>query len=172
MCQCEGLGVESGSEDGGQWIEDRGRAQPRLAMRRSQVHQEVTASRPGCPGPDLGRYNSAMCGKNKFTAGFWTIAAVVMLLLLYPLSFGPACWLNRWTGRGNQTIAIVYRPAGGFVNSQSATGCMVAWYAHLGVERDVYVNWDSDRGPRWSNAMDRGDLSPLPLIWPFNPPSE
>jgi hypothetical protein len=108
----------------------------------------------------------------KSTAGFWITVVVVSLLLLYRLAFGPACWLNRWTGMGSPVMAVVYAPIGGTVNSQSAIAGVVDWYARLGVEGDVYVTWDSARGPYWFNAMDKSDLSPLPLMWPFKPPSE
>lgn len=40
---------------------------------------------------------------------FWaTVAAVV--LLAYPISFGPACWIASRTGIGVQALPTIYRP--------------------------------------------------------------
>src|SRR5262245_25984190 len=50
-----------------------------------------------------------MTDRKKPTAGFWTVALVVVLVG-YPLSFGPACWVTSRTGFGASVIPTIYRP--------------------------------------------------------------
>src|SRR5262245_35026374 len=104
-----------------------------------------------------------MRGNLRTTPGFWATVAVVSVLLLYSLSFGPACWINRWTGVGSRAMAIVYRPVSGFLNPWTTAGGMLDWYARLCVEDGVILIWGAEEGPYWSDAMSRGDLSPLPV---------
>jgi hypothetical protein len=48
--------------------------------------------------------------KNKPGAGFWGTAVVVAILILYPLSFGPACWISSRLDLGADAVSAVYRP--------------------------------------------------------------
>ena len=41
---------------------------------------------------------------------FWIIVALVMVLVAYPLSFGPACWITSHVERGNEVISRIYQP--------------------------------------------------------------
>jgi hypothetical protein len=41
---------------------------------------------------------------------FWATVAVVVLLVLYPLSFGPACWLSIYLQPSGDVVSIVYCP--------------------------------------------------------------
>jgi hypothetical protein len=43
-------------------------------------------------------------------AGFWTTVALVAVLVTYPLSFGPACWMVRSGLISPATAAHAYRP--------------------------------------------------------------
>jgi hypothetical protein len=49
-----------------------------------------------------------MTGRKKPGVAFWTTMVVVILLIGYPLSFGPACWIASriWVGR----LLVPYRP--------------------------------------------------------------
>jgi hypothetical protein len=47
--------------------------------------------------------------KEKPGLAFWGIVAIGTLLL-YPLSFGPACWLSSCIHRGQSEISFVYQP--------------------------------------------------------------
>jgi len=44
------------------------------------------------------------------SAAFWITVALVAVLLAYPLSFGPACWLTSRTGIGAPLVPTVYCP--------------------------------------------------------------
>jgi len=53
-----------------------------------------------------------MTSRKKPGVAFWA-TVVVVVALLYPISFGPACWLADWLdwdGESEYWIAIAYRP--------------------------------------------------------------
>jgi hypothetical protein len=64
------------------------------------------------------------------------------LLLAYPLSFGPACWLNQRTcrnlgsgygnGRGYRFILEAYRPILTWAALRPTGSGLVYWYAEIG----------------------------------------
>jgi hypothetical protein len=41
---------------------------------------------------------------------FWATVMVVTLLVAYPLSFGPACWITSHAGSMADVIPVAYRP--------------------------------------------------------------
>jgi len=51
-----------------------------------------------------------MTTDRKPSAAFWITVALVAVLVGYPLSFGPACWLVSWTGRGSEFLPTIYHP--------------------------------------------------------------
>jgi hypothetical protein len=51
-----------------------------------------------------------MTDRKKPTAGFWITVALVAVLVLYPLSFGPACWLARREMLEIPAVAHLYGP--------------------------------------------------------------
>ena len=44
--------------------------------------------------------------KKKPSAGFWVTVALVVVLVAYPLSFGPACWITSRTNVGADAVAV------------------------------------------------------------------
>jgi len=48
--------------------------------------------------------------RKKPGVAFWTTVVVVVLLVGYPLSFGPACWISSRTGFALRALPTVYRP--------------------------------------------------------------
>ncbi len=48
--------------------------------------------------------------QKKAGVGFWITVALVAVLVGYPLSFGPACWLVRKAILPTKPVAIVYQP--------------------------------------------------------------
>jgi hypothetical protein len=78
------------------------------------------------------------------------VAIVVLLLLAYPLSFGPACWLNSRTGRGGPTMAVVYRPIGQLLEADNLASKLISWYGCLGAQfREAGLGWSAEEGPVW-----------------------
>jgi hypothetical protein len=51
-----------------------------------------------------------MADRKKPGVAFWATVVVVVVLLAYPLSFGPACWMVDLEFIPEQPVAIVYRP--------------------------------------------------------------
>jgi hypothetical protein len=73
---------------------------------------------------------------------FWS-AIAALALAFYPLSFGPACWINERTQRlqgvgytdgwGRQFILTTYRPILDWACKHPDGSEVVYWYAELGV---------------------------------------
>lgn len=67
----------------------------------------------------------------------WRIVIVLsLLLLLYPVSFGPACWLASWMKFGSGAINVVYRPILCiWARGSSSTGEFLEGLVYLGANR-------------------------------------
>jgi hypothetical protein len=86
---------------------------------------------------------------------FWA-TVVVVVALAYPLSFGPACWINCRTGWiGRETLSISYRPlirlAEG--NRTDTASTIILWWASAGAEQETlayvlgdHIEWGSEWG--------------------------
>jgi hypothetical protein len=48
--------------------------------------------------------------KKKPTAGFWIAVALLVALVAYPISFGPACWITSRADRGQNLLPVMYWP--------------------------------------------------------------
>lgn len=78
-----------------------------------------------------------MTEHNHPTAGFWIAVALVVVLLGYPLSFGPACWLcdHGFVKEGDATLAalrVVYSPIAWIHDhGPQPVKHSVEWYASL-----------------------------------------
>jgi len=86
---------------------------------------------------------------------FWA-TVVVVVALLYPISFGPACWINRGTAVGGKAIWTVYYPMLWAANRSIVLDDAFIRYAGLGVSesktpvfRDRELTWEN---PVW-NAL-------------------
>ena len=67
---------------------------------------------------------------------FWTTVALVTLLVVYPLSFGPACWIASRTNAGAEWLPICYRPiVSGLSNDRPRLTAVIQWYSRLGAAR-------------------------------------
>jgi hypothetical protein len=51
-----------------------------------------------------------MTDRKKPGVAFWATVVVVVVLMAYPLSFGPACWLVSHADLNEQVVNIPYRP--------------------------------------------------------------
>jgi hypothetical protein len=51
-----------------------------------------------------------MTDHKKPGVAFWATVAVVVVLMLYVLSLGPACWITSRMNFGTSTIGVIYRP--------------------------------------------------------------
>jgi hypothetical protein len=65
-------------------------------------------------------------------AAFWATVVLIAMLLGYPLSFGPACWITSRAVVGSPAVPTVYRPIT-FAMGRSPGFCRImTGYAGLG----------------------------------------
>jgi hypothetical protein len=96
-----------------------------------------------------------MSGHARTTAGFWAAVVVVSLLILYPLSFGPACWLHSRTAKGGAEMAVFYWPIGRILTAHNHASELVSWYGCLAAEDgEVGIGWSPEDGPVWYVPFD------------------
>ena len=65
-------------------------------------------------------------------AAFWATVVVVIALVGYPLSVGPACWLSSRMNYGASTVSSVYRPLTWATARSERFADAVAWYSRIG----------------------------------------
>jgi hypothetical protein len=51
-----------------------------------------------------------MTDREKPSAGFWITVTLVAVLVGYPLSFGPACWVTSHANSGKKAVTVAYWP--------------------------------------------------------------
>src|SRR5262245_62030222 len=100
-----------------------------------------------------------MADCKKSGAAFWATVVVVVALVAYPLSFGPACWISCWTNTGQGAVSLVYRPItwtfgdplagqdpliGRLFQAYATIPSRPSWYwrAIVDGERILYWTWD------------------------------
>ncbi len=88
--------------------------------------------------------------RKKPSAGFWITVALVGVMVGYPLSFGPACWITSRTNTGASAIPVLYRPLTWAMSPYSDTTInrVSTWYAKIGAPDDWEWGavWDSTEG--------------------------
>jgi hypothetical protein len=74
-----------------------------------------------------------MTDRKKPGVSFWA-SVVVVVVLLYPISFGPACWLATLDAATNERLAPrMYWPIGrAFTKAPRTIKGAIHWYATLG----------------------------------------
>ena len=79
----------------------------------------------------------------KPTAGFWITVALLAVLLLYPLSLGPACWLSSQFMAGSSVVTTTYRPilVVASLDVNPTVKKWIEWYSQMAARR----------GWRWKN---------------------
>ncbi|MGE5326612.1 MAG: hypothetical protein ACM3NO_06205 [Deltaproteobacteria bacterium] len=63
---------------------------------------------------------------------FWATVVVVVTILAYPLSFGPACWITSRTNFGPSAIASAFWPMTVASSRFERVRHALNWYARLG----------------------------------------
>ena len=77
-----------------------------------------------------------MTNRKNPSAGFWFAVALVAVLVGYPLSFGPACWISSRTKIGADWLPFGYRPiVSGLSINPTRASAAIKWYARLGAAR-------------------------------------
>jgi hypothetical protein len=82
--------------------------------------------------------------RKKPGVAFWATVVLVMLLVAYPLSFGPACWIaNRTDLFDDDDLPAIYRPIGWLCYHSLVTEKVMFAYARLGMTgaKSVNIPW-------------------------------
>jgi len=89
--------------------------------------------------------------KKKPGLAFYATIVVVLVLVLYPLSFGPACWITSHMNVGADLVPVFYRPLTLAMSPDSETmfNRVSVWYALVGAPE----NWMW--GAAWDPASER-----------------
>src|SRR5262245_40226734 len=81
--------------------------------------------------------------RKKPSAAFWATVVVVVGLVAYPLSFGPACWLAMRLNSLSEVINIGYRPiVWSFDRVPREIRDFVMWYSEVGGDGEAV--WSCD----------------------------
>jgi hypothetical protein len=84
--------------------------------------------------------------RNKPGVAFWTAVGLVVMLVGYPLSFGPACWISSWTGRGAEFVTAIYGP---LVKLRSPAEWCLSKFSQLAARRGWAWSANESRGKDW-----------------------
>ena len=96
-----------------------------------------------------------MTSRKKPGVAFWATVVVVVVLVAYPLSFGPACWITSRTGKGAAFVPTAYRPIlWGLADDPSVEPSML----------DRAINWYASAGAATSWQLTH-DLETLEIRW-------
>jgi hypothetical protein len=104
----------------------------------------------------------------KPTAAFWITVALVAVLVGYPLSFGPACWVTSRTNSGAGLVPKIYRPITWAMSTdETALGNLIDWYAEIGAPDD----WSWSRKTNVDDTSDGGIvMHDMGWVWEWFPP--
>jgi hypothetical protein len=70
------------------------------------------------------------------SAGFWTTIFVAAALFVYPLSFGPACWITSHAETGETMLSEIYKPILWIRwNGPEAISEAIDFYSHIGARQ-------------------------------------
>ncbi len=91
-----------------------------------------------------------MTSRKKPGVAFWATVVVVVVLVAYPLSFGPACWMNERGFLGATVVSALYSPV--LVTAENRQlPKIIDWYARLGAKPDDFP-YVSDKMLTWKST--------------------
>jgi hypothetical protein len=84
----------------------------------------------------------SMAPDRKPSAAFWIAVALVVALVAYPLSFGPACWLSEWIrlpSFADRGLRRIYCPLANYAIGESNPAAMaLRWWSCLGAKHGAW----------------------------------
>jgi hypothetical protein len=93
--------------------------------------------------------------RKKPGVALWVAVMVAVLLIGYPLSFGPACWINCRLQPSGEFVSALYRPLIGEMEDHRPrlTATPLRWWCTLGLP-DTKVAVLTVRGIRFMSTQD------------------
>jgi hypothetical protein len=91
-----------------------------------------------------------MTDRTKPGVAFWSTVVLSAVLVGYPLSFGPACWLFQRDLFSRTALLAAYRPLYSVIKTCSLE-MTATRYAELGVPDGWILGWN-DGGPFWGTG--------------------
>ena len=89
-----------------------------------------------------------MTSRKQPGVAFWATVVVVVVLVVYPLSFGPACWLVSHDFLPLKSTWHFYRPIGWLANEgPEVTACPIYWWARVFDPSDPETNPNNEPPP-------------------------
>jgi hypothetical protein len=86
--------------------------------------------------------------RKKSSLSFWTTVVVVVVLVGYPLSLGPVCWIKCDAERHEVVVPTVYWPIGWIMRNTDPSASnrisilkAVQWYIGFGVREHVRITF-------------------------------
>ena len=86
--------------------------------------------------------------RRRISATFWAVGVLAMIVA-YPLSFGPACWVNERTDANTGLISAAFYPIIRLANRSSRVSAMALWYAALGAREGSTPSFYGDEIGWW-----------------------
>jgi hypothetical protein len=91
-----------------------------------------------------------MTDRKKPGVAFWTTVVLVVVSLLYVLSFGPACWITSRCSLRGAWISTAYRPLiWSMETGPDAVSTALVWYSLAGVSQGW--GWDINPDGHYGN---------------------
>ncbi len=89
-----------------------------------------------------------MTDRKKPSAALWITVALVVALMAYPLSFGPACWIASHCGQNQLIFESAYIPLIWIANRKPSAWDLLRPYAKCGMPDDglIYLPQCGDSG--------------------------
>jgi hypothetical protein len=96
--------------------------------------------------------------RKKPSVAFW--ATVVVVLVLYPLSFGPACWATAQPGpvvNPPHGWMFIYLPLSLYIREKKPENCALARWVRLGLRRGHCVALPFEYPTLWYTVRNNDD---------------
>jgi hypothetical protein len=89
----------------------------------------------------------------------WT-AVGLAVVLLYPLSIGPACWISSRTNTGAAGVSVVYRPLTWCMSHSEQIAHSIHWYSKVGSANGWFWGSSVNRDNTWAWRSKTWDWQP------------
>ena len=100
-----------------------------------------------------------MIPDHKPSRGFWLTVVLVAVLIGYPLSFGPVCWITSHLNAAVSSLPTIYRPMTWAMTRNDVIDGALNRYAEFGAAQ--YWHWVDFSDPA---------IKPHALVWAYLPP--